>query len=98
MRRALIRLAVFAVVLRIAAAEADTPSLASATVVVYNRQAADGPSLAKFYAQQRGIPADHIIGLMCSVQEEISREEYDADIADVLRKEFTEHGWWTIKD
>ena len=98
MRRAFIPLAIFAAVLPIGFARAETPSLASATVVVYNMQAGDGPSLAKFYAQQRGIPSDHVIGLMCSVQEEISREEYDKDIAEPLRKEFTERGWWTIRD
>src|ERR1700744_3404250 len=98
MRRALLPSALLLGVRALRAARAETPSLAAATVVVYNRQAADGPSLAKFYAQQRGIPLDHIIGLTCSVQEEISREEYDADISDPLRKEFETHGWWTIRD
>ncbi len=98
MRRTLIPLAILAAILPVGFTQAETPSLVSATVVVYNMQAADGPSLAKFYAQQRGIPSDHIIGLMCSIQEEISREEYDKDIAAPLRKEFKERGWWTVHD
>ena len=44
--------------------------------------------LAKFYAQQRGIPRDHLIGLACSTEEEISREEYDTTIAEPLREDF----------
>ena len=98
MRRAFVILAILLAPLPTRVARGETPSLASATVIVYNRQAADGPSLAKFYAQQRGIPNDHIIGLTCSVQEEISREEYDSDIADPLRKEFKDRGWWTVND
>ncbi len=98
MRRAVIFLAVLAGLGPVGFGRAETPSLASATVVVYNRQSGDGASLAKFYAQQRGIPNDHIVGLMCSVQEEISREEYDNDIATPLRKEFIEHGWWTVQE
>jgi uncharacterized protein (TIGR03790 family) len=75
---------------------AATPGdLARATVVIYNRSAPDSPGLARFYAAQRHIPNDHVIGLECSTEEEISRQEYDETIARPLRKIFDEHKWWT---
>ncbi len=36
--------------------------------------------------------------MTCSTAEEISREEYDADIAEPLRKMFKDRGWWTLSD
>lgn len=70
--------------------------LAAATIVVYNRSALESAGLARFYAQARGIPNDHLIGLECSTEEEISRQEYDATIAEPLRKIFAEQKWWTL--
>ncbi|MGH7939243.1 MAG: TIGR03790 family protein, partial [Bryobacteraceae bacterium] len=71
--------------------------LAEATVIVYNSAAPDSASLARFYASQRHIPKDHIVGLWCSKEEEISREEYDNTIAGPLRKIFTRREWWTVQ-
>ena len=71
---------------------------ARATIVVFNKTAPDSAGLAKFYAQQRSIPQDQIVGLSCSTAEEISRDEYDADIAEPLRKIFKDRGWWTLRD
>ena len=85
-----------AVAILIAACLRAEQPLAPATVVIYNRNAADSADLAKFYAQQRGIPRDHVIGLACSFDEEISREEYDASIAIPLREIFEKRHWWTI--
>lgn len=73
-------------------AGADDP--AKATIVVYNRAAEDSAGLARYYATQRHLPNDHLIGLECSTEEEISREEYDATIAEPLRKIFLERHWW----
>ena len=76
-------------------AAATPEDLARATIVIYNRSAPDSPGLARFYAAQRHIPNDHVIGLECSTEEEISRQEYDETIATPLRKIFDEHKWWT---
>ena len=73
--------------------EAD---LAAATIVVYNRQAPDSVALAYFYAKVRQISFDHLIGLECSNEEEISRQEYNQTIAEPLRKVFQERSWWTL--
>jgi uncharacterized protein (TIGR03790 family) len=73
-------------------------SLADSTIVIYNRAISDSATLAKFYAQQRGIARDHLVGLDCSIEEEISREEYDTTIAAPLREIFKSRGWWTFRE
>jgi len=70
--------------------------LSQLTVVAYNKAEPTSQALAKFYAQQRGIPSDHVIGLDCPVEDEISREDFDATIAQPLREEFKSKRWWTI--
>jgi uncharacterized protein (TIGR03790 family) len=80
------------------AGAAETSSdLARATIVLYNRAAPESASLARFYAEARQIPNDHLIGLECSTEEEISRQEYDEAIAEPLRKIFAERKWWTLR-
>ncbi|MDQ3414040.1 MAG: TIGR03790 family protein, partial [Verrucomicrobiota bacterium] len=78
-------------------AGATAADLAPATIVVYNRKAPDAGALAYFYAKARQIPDDHLVGLECSTEEEISRQEYDATIAEPLRKVFTDRKWWTLR-
>lgn len=80
----------------------DSPAVSSdpaaaATIVVFNQHDNDSAALARFYAAKRGIPNDRIVGLKCPVQEEISRAEYDATIADPLREIFTKRGWWELR-
>lgn len=72
--------------------------LTAETVVVYNKAALDSAELARFYAKQRGIAIDHIVGLNCSTEEEITREEYDTNIAEPLREVFKERGWWMVRE
>src|SRR5439155_2095229 len=40
---------------------------------------------------------DHLVGLSCSGDEEISREEYDTKIANPLREVFQARRWWTLR-
>jgi uncharacterized protein (TIGR03790 family) len=70
-------------------------SLAESTIVVYNKAVPESIELAKFYAEQRGIAHDHLVGLDCSTEEEISRDEYDSTIANPLRAIFKKRRWWT---
>jgi uncharacterized protein (TIGR03790 family) len=72
--------------------------LADSTIVVYNRGVPESVELAKFYAEKRGIALDHLIGLDCSTQEEITREQYDATIAEPLRAVFRQRHWWTVNE
>jgi uncharacterized protein (TIGR03790 family) len=82
----------------ISTAYAANQPLAEATIVIYNTAVPESAALAKFYAQQRGIARDHLIGLDCSVEEEISREEYDSTIAQPLREIFKSRHWWTLRE
>lgn len=96
MRRLLVFL--MAVSVRTSLYAASTPAdLAQATIVIYNRAAPESAGLARFYAQARHIPNDHIVGLDCSTEEEISRKEYDETIAEPLRRIFGERQWWTLR-
>src|SRR6266404_9197095 len=76
-------------------AHAAEQPLAASTIVLYNKNVPDSVALATFYAEQRGIARDHLVGLECSTEEEISREAYDATIANPLRDIFNERQWWT---
>src|SRR5437773_3881940 len=79
-------------------ASATEQPLAQSTIVLYNKAVPDSVELAKFYAEQRSIAPDHLIGLNCSTEEEISREEYDATIADPLREIFKQRHWWMLHE
>ena len=71
---------------------------AAATIVVFNEADRDSVDLARFYAEKRGIPKEQVIGLKCSKNEEISREEYEVTIAEPLRRAFTANFWWKLRD
>ena len=70
---------------------------AAATIVVFNVHDSDSVKLARFYAAKRGIANDHVVGLKCPVQEEITRADYDGTIAEPLREIFTKNGWWDLR-
>jgi len=70
---------------------------AQATIVVFNENDRSSRELAGFYAGKRGIPKEHVVGLKCSTEEEISRAEYDREIAGPLRKTFEKKGWWKLR-
>jgi uncharacterized protein (TIGR03790 family) len=79
------------------ASAADSP-LGQLTIVVYNQTQPDSLALAKFYAQQRGIPRDHLVALDCPSNEEISRDDFEATIAGPLREAFRERKWWVFRE
>lgn len=67
-------------------------------VVVYNEKDPDSAELAQYYAGKRRIPNDRVVGLKCPTAEEITREEYDQQIADPLREIFVKNGWWKLRE
>ena len=79
-----------------AVAASDVP-LGQLTIVVYNQTDSQSVALAKFYAQQRSIPPDHLVGLKCSNEEEISRDDYETTIAEPLRDLCRQRQWWTLR-
>jgi len=70
---------------------------AIATVVIFNENDPDSGKLARYYAGKRAVPESQVIGLKCSTNEEISRAEFDRDIAAPLRTLFAEKGWWKLR-
>ena len=76
---------------------AEVDPLAAATVVVYNDNDPISVNLARTYAEKRGIPLDHLIGVGAPLQETITRAEYDKCIAEPLRKAFIKRGWWKVQ-
>ena len=79
-------------------APAAEEPLAKSTIVIYNKTAPESLELAKFYAEKRRIARDHLIGLDCPTEEEITREQYDATIAAPLRELFKQRHWWTVRE
>jgi uncharacterized protein (TIGR03790 family) len=77
---------------------ATAENLPAQTIVIFNTAVPDAEALAKFYAEKRGIADDHLVGLDCPPDEQISREQYDATIADPLRKIFNERQWWRVHE
>lgn len=69
---------------------------ASALVVVYNAADPTSQALASYYADRRKIPSERVVGIPCALTEEITRQEFQATIADPLRKVFLEKGWWKM--
>ncbi|HEY5954490.1 MAG TPA: TIGR03790 family protein, partial [Terrimicrobiaceae bacterium] len=73
---------------------AGASDLAPATVVVFNSTDPASEALARYYAERRHIDPQHLVGLRCSLAEEISRSEYENNIARPLREIFLQKGWW----
>ena len=88
-----LRLCVSFLCLAASAFAAPSPEALS-TVVVFNERDPASIDLAGYYAERRGIPWDHLVGLSCSNDESVSREAYDTTIAGPLRQAFLSHGWW----
>jgi len=75
---------------------ADPTPEAKATVVIFNSSNPESAALAQYYAKQREIPADQVVGISCSEQEEITRKEYTNTIAKPVSALFQSRGWWTM--
>ncbi|MFV0415673.1 MAG: TIGR03790 family protein [Chthoniobacterales bacterium] len=62
--------------------------------VVYNTVFPGSEDIARYYAKRRGIPEENLIGLACSKDEHIPRQVYIDEIADPLRRIFSERQFW----
>src|SRR2546423_2533660 len=71
-------------------------NLPAQTILFLTTAVPDSAALAKFYAEKRAIADDHVVGLDCPPEEEISREQYDTTVAEPLRKIFEERQWWRV--
>ncbi len=87
----------------------ETPALPSAptpasewepvkeTVVVFNPACEGSEALAKYYAGLRHIPDDRIVGIECSKEENITRDEFEKSIREPLLKKFADKKWWVVE-
>ena len=55
-------------------------------LVVANKKVADSVRLSKYYMKKRGIPQDNLITLCVADKEDISREDYEKDVAIPIRR------------
>jgi uncharacterized protein (TIGR03790 family) len=67
--------------------------LPSHLLVVYNSKDPDSLSLAAYYAARRNIPLDHVLGIDCSRNEEISRNDYNGTIREPIISYIYKKGW-----
>ncbi len=67
------------------------------TVVVFNPKCEGSELLAKYYASQRHIPDDRVVGIECSKEETITRDEFEKSIREPLLKKFTDKKWWVVE-
>ena len=63
----------------------------SEVMIVANTKAEGSVDVAEYYAGLRGIPVEHILKLSTSPNEEITREEYEKEIRDPVKKWLAEH-------
>lgn len=55
-------------------------------LVLANRKASGSVGLARYYMKNRGVPADNLVKLWVTNREEISREEYEKNVAIPVRR------------
>ena len=70
---------------------------AKETVVVFNTSFEGSEDLAKFYAEKRGINEDHLIGIKCSKEETIKRDEFENTIREPMLRKLIEKKWWRME-
>lgn len=76
-------------------ARAGAEELQQHLLVVYNQNAPDSEKLAKYYAEKRQIPADHLLALDCPDVEEIDRATYNEKIHGPINAYLVKQGWIT---
>lgn len=67
---------------------------AAETAVIFNPDFPGSAELARYYAEQRHIPKERVIGLRCSQEDSMSRTEFEEQLRTPLLKLFTSMGWW----
>jgi uncharacterized protein (TIGR03790 family) len=81
-----LKISLFLILLAGAAWGVEPHPDAAATLVVYNTKEPHSIEIARYYAQQRGIPEKNLLGLSCPNQEEITRTEYNTTILRPIRE------------
>ncbi len=71
---------------------------AKRTVVLCNSALPDSVTLAKFYAEKRGIPVGNILALEMPKEETISRAGFNSTILEPIKAQFTAKNWWSVQE
>ncbi len=64
------------------------------TAVVFNPDYPGSAELAAYYAKQRGIAKERLIGLRCPQEDSMSRAEFDSQLRKPLLQLLQSKGWW----
>jgi uncharacterized protein (TIGR03790 family) len=67
--------------------------LAEHLLVAYNLNDPDSESLARYYAQRRGIPPERLLALNCPTREEIARDEFEQTIRVPILNDLFRNNW-----
>ena len=67
-------------------------------VVVFNSKLNGSEEIAEYYAKKRGLSDEQLIGLACTPNESVSRQEFIEFIQKPLIKKLRDRGWWRIKE
>ena len=71
--------------------EAGVPE-SEQVLVLYNKRVRESRKVAAFYAEGRRIPADRLLGLDCSEPTKITRDQFQKEIVQPLRRRLRELG------
>jgi uncharacterized protein (TIGR03790 family) len=74
----------------------STPLLPGQVVVVYNSNDPQSKDLAEFYALNRRIPANQVVGIPTTEKATIDRDTFEKTIRQPLVAKFTSEKWWII--
>lgn len=67
-------------------------------VVIYNSAMPDSLAVAQHYASRRGVPTNHLIGLVLPDSESISRGEFETRLQKPLIDELSARGLWKFRE
>jgi len=67
--------------------------LANHLLVVYNQNDNNSKILAEYYASKRNIPAERVLSLACSLEEEITRADYEKTIRGPILDYIMQKNW-----
>jgi len=70
---------------------------AAETAVIFNPDFPGSAELASYYAEQRHIPRERVIGLHCSKEDSISRGEFESQLRGPLLQLFESRHWWNAE-
>jgi len=70
---------------------------AAETAVIFNPDFPGSAELASYYAEQRHIPKERVIGLRCSQEDSVSRVEFESQLRGPLLQLFESRHWWSTE-